>query len=436
MDEETIITLIRDECDVAGTGYVGLEALCRALRAWLPDLEPAKLALLLALSARDGTISYREFVHLLHTRRSSSFMRAVTVGRRRRRVPRAQRAARRLLLPLVAAATLVAPARRARFVASYSCRPPALAMLAVSLAQVCVYAYCAMRLHAWLLQTANPDYLLLPLVYSPQHRQQIWRLITYALVHSGLAHVAFNVSLQLLLGVPLEMAHGTVPVLALYLAGVLAGSLVSSVIDMSAPLVGASGGVYALLSAHLTHVVLHWSDVSCTAKPLCLAIAVLGMSAEVGRAVWCRFSAAVPPQPGFAAHVAGSLLGVTLGAAALGTGTGGGGGARCRRCPLLPCLHRRRHRRHRNPDEGDEEEEEEEEDEVEDEVDDNGGGGGENGGGGGVTRRRSSSGGCPLAWWLALGPALAFVAFAALWNVFAYPLLGVAQVARGRDLQA
>nr|XP_032832085.1 rhomboid-related protein 1-like [Petromyzon marinus] len=366
MDEETIITLIRDECDVAGTGYVGLEALCRALRAWLPDLEPAKLALLLALSARDGTISYRDFVHLLHTRRSSSFMRAVTVGRRRRRRRRRpRRAARRLLLPLLAAATLVVPARRARFVASYSCRPPALAMLALSVTQVCVYAYCAMRLHAWLLQTANPDYLLLPLVYSPQHRQQLWRLLTYALVHSGLAHVAFNVSLQLLLGVPLEMAHGTVPVLALYLAGVLAGSLVSSVIDMSAPLVGASGGVYALLSAHFTNVVLHWSDVSCTAKPLFLAIAVLGMSAEVGRAVWCRFSAAVPPQPGFAGHVAGSLLGITLGAAALG------GGAR--RCPLLPCLHRRRHRRHRNPDEGDEEEEDDEEDdEAEDEVDDNG----------------------------------------------------------------
>ncbi len=36
----------------------------------------------------------------------------------------------------------------------------------------------------------------------------------------------------------------------------LAGSLAVSVTDMTAPVVGSSGGVYALVSAHLANVVM------------------------------------------------------------------------------------------------------------------------------------------------------------------------------------
>jgi len=57
-----------------------------------------------------------------------------------------------------------------------------------------------------------------------------------------------------MLGIPLEMVHGWWRVLLVYLAGVLAGSLGTSVTDPTVYLAGASGGVYALITAHLATI--------------------------------------------------------------------------------------------------------------------------------------------------------------------------------------
>lgn len=56
------------------------------------------------------------------------------------------------------------------------------------------------------------------------------------------------------------MVHGSFRIGAVYLAGVLAGSLGTSVFDPDVYLVGASGGVYALLAAHIANVMLNYSN--------------------------------------------------------------------------------------------------------------------------------------------------------------------------------
>ena len=38
-------------------------------------------------------------------------------------------------------------------------------------------------------------------------RVEAWRYVSYSLVHSGLFHVTFNILIQLVLGIPLEMVH-------------------------------------------------------------------------------------------------------------------------------------------------------------------------------------------------------------------------------------
>ena len=53
--------------------------------------------------------------------------------------------------------------------------------------------------------------------------------------------------------------------LVYFIVGVVTGSLFSSVITestngCSSPLVGASGGVYALIAAHLASIILNWKD--------------------------------------------------------------------------------------------------------------------------------------------------------------------------------
>lgn len=73
-------------------------------------------------------------------------------------------------------------------------------------------------------------------------------------------HLAFNLIVQLLVGLPLEMVHGSTRIGCVYLAGVLAGSMGTSVFDPEVYLVGASGGVYALLAAHLANVMLNYNN--------------------------------------------------------------------------------------------------------------------------------------------------------------------------------
>lgn len=65
-----------------------------------------------------------------------------------------------------------------------------------------------------------------------------------------------NLLVQILLGIPLEMVHKWWRVLIVYFAGVLAGSLGTSILDPTVKLAGASGGVYSLVTAHVASIIM------------------------------------------------------------------------------------------------------------------------------------------------------------------------------------
>ena len=79
------------------------------------------------------------------------------------------------------------------------------------------------------------------LIYSPYLRHGVWRFFTYIFIHVDIWHLLINLSLQLLVGAPLEMSHGTPRVASVYLCGVFSGSLSTSVLNSSVYLAGASG---------------------------------------------------------------------------------------------------------------------------------------------------------------------------------------------------
>ncbi|XP_054455351.1 rhomboid-related protein 1 isoform X2 [Anoplopoma fimbria] len=181
---------------------------------------------------------------------------------------------------------------------------------------IIVFMCYGIMLNKWVLQTYQPDFMKSPLVYHPGHRAQVWRFFSYMFMHVGLEQLGFNALLQLMIGVPLEMVHGILRISLLYMAGVLAGSLTVSITDMRAPVVGGSGGVYALCSAHLANVVMNWAGMRCPYKLLRMILALVCMSSEVGRAVWLRFSPPLPssgPQPSFMAHLSGAIVGISMG---------------------------------------------------------------------------------------------------------------------------
>lgn len=71
-----------------------------------------------------------------------------------------------------------------------------------------------------------------------------------------MVHLVVNIMVQVLLGIPLEMVHRWWRVLIVYLAGVIAGSLATSLSDPTVFLAGASGGVYALITAHVATIIM------------------------------------------------------------------------------------------------------------------------------------------------------------------------------------
>lgn len=101
--------------------------------------------------------------------------------------------------------------------------------------------------------TQNTMGIDLPAVYLAKYNQlilsgQIWRLISPVLVHSSLAHIAFNMYALFIFGRNLEYQYGHGRFLLLYLLGGFAGNVVSFVLTPN-PSLGASTAIFGMLSA-------------------------------------------------------------------------------------------------------------------------------------------------------------------------------------------
>lgn len=82
-------------------------------------------------------------------------------------------------------------------------------------------------------------------------RFEPWRLLTSMLVHGGIWHFLLNMLALWMIGRILEPMIGRWRFLALYLIGGLGGSVAVAVIDPLSAVVGASGGIFALMGALL-----------------------------------------------------------------------------------------------------------------------------------------------------------------------------------------
>jgi hypothetical protein len=72
-------------------------------------------------------------------------------------------------------------------------------------------------------------------------------------------HLVANSIILLVLGSPLEMAHGPIVGVA-FEAGVVLGAVASVVFAPYQRVVGFSAGVYCVLGVHFGHLLLHWAD--------------------------------------------------------------------------------------------------------------------------------------------------------------------------------
>lgn len=81
-----------------------------------------------------------------------------------------------------------------------------------------------------------------------------WQLVTYAFLHGGLLHLAFNMFALYMFGSAIERVFGTRRYLVFYFVCVISAALTQLVVAMLSgaiyPTIGASGGVFGLLLAY------------------------------------------------------------------------------------------------------------------------------------------------------------------------------------------
>ena len=81
-----------------------------------------------------------------------------------------------------------------------------------------------------------------------------WQLVTYALLHGSLLHLAFNMFALYMFGGAIEQVFGTRRYLIFYFVSVLSAALTQMIVALVSgaiyPTIGASGGVFGLLLAY------------------------------------------------------------------------------------------------------------------------------------------------------------------------------------------
>lgn len=144
------------------------------------------------------------------------------------------------------------------------------------------------------------------LLVTPKDKMgyEFWRLYTYQFVHAGWEHLFGNCLMQLLIGIPLEMVHGPLRVGLIYSIGVIVGGCTDLIVTPTIGLVGASGGVYALLTAFIANIVINFDVMTILGKIARLIPISVFLIADIAGAVQ-RSISTTHDNVSWAAHLGG-----------------------------------------------------------------------------------------------------------------------------------
>ncbi|KAE9555211.1 hypothetical protein FO519_001561 [Halicephalobus sp. NKZ332] len=196
------------------------------------------------------------------------------------------------------------------YLLEYSCWPPPLFVVFAAILEIIFYFYYAFD-HGYGIAPNAPAPTWSPLILNPRHKEWIWTYFSYTLIHVGYMHLVSNLVMQLILGISLELVHKGLRIGSLFLLGAFTGALLFWVFDPHVYLAGASGGVYALLTAHLADVLLNWSEMPF--RWIRVGIFGVFITADFGYAAYERFIAKADIKIAVTAHIGGAVTGALLG---------------------------------------------------------------------------------------------------------------------------
>lgn len=147
-------------------------------------------------------------------------------------------------------------------------------------------------------------------IFNPYRRFEAYRFVSYMFVHVGIMHLFMNLVIQIFLGVALELVHHWWRVALVYLAGVAAGSMGTSLSSPRVFLAGASGGVYALITAHIATIIMNFTEMEYGIVQL--FVFLIFCFTDLGTSVYRHLNDS-NDQIGYIAHLSGAVAGLLVG---------------------------------------------------------------------------------------------------------------------------
>ncbi|GMH83636.1 hypothetical protein TrVE_jg11387 [Triparma verrucosa] len=133
--------------------------------------------------------------------------------------------------------------------------------------------------------------------------EQLWRYVTYIMVHGNLAHLLTNMFMQAVLGGSLESVHGFIRVSLLYITAGIAGGLNVTMFTPNMTVVGASGAIYGLIGVCTSNLVLNWEDMPLRWWRMAVLIFFVGNE-------WAMYFYSHDPFTSYCAHAGGFVFGM------------------------------------------------------------------------------------------------------------------------------
>uniref|UniRef100_A0A915NV29 EF-hand domain-containing protein n=1 Tax=Meloidogyne floridensis TaxID=298350 RepID=A0A915NV29_9BILA len=245
--------------DIDNDGYIPAEELKYSVRttarAFGLEREEADFLIAGIDSNKDNFVDFPEFTVLM-ARAKHLRLKSVMLYAARSVLPRSQQT------------------EKIRYLLEYNCWPPPVFMAS---SDIFTSKYCS-RNNRFMPAKCAP--VKSPLILNPCKKEEVF------------VHLLNNLAVQFLLGIPLELVHKFWRIACLYFLGVICGALLFFVFDRDIYLAGASGGVYALLSAHIANIIINWSEMEF--NWIRAAIFGIFVSSDIGVSVYQRYFSSMP----------------------------------------------------------------------------------------------------------------------------------------------
>nr|XP_014290353.1 rhomboid-related protein 1 [Halyomorpha halys]XP_014290354.1 rhomboid-related protein 1 [Halyomorpha halys] len=105
------------------------------------------------------------------------------------------------------------------------------------------------------------EHLLDLMCFAPGERDQLWRAVTYAFLHSNLYHLIPNLLFLLLVGILTEHDQGSLRAFIVYATGIVSGAFGCNFSHRQEKVIGTSAASYSMLLSHVLHIKLNWKTV-------------------------------------------------------------------------------------------------------------------------------------------------------------------------------